>query len=330
MLSRRLIRVKVMQALYAFFQSEDNDLPAAEKRLIVNIDKIYELYIWQLAFMVDLFAYFRHRTDEAKQKFLPSDEELHPSTRFIDNRLILQLEQNRDFIKQCERFKINWADEREMFRLLFNDIRSSEEYLSYMQAEKSNYEEDRSILIKIIRNHLFPSQLLQSYFEERNIHWVDDFDTAMLMVMKTLKSFTSRQDAQKPLPDLYEDEESEKEDKLFARELLKKTILYSKEYAGIIAARAKNWELERIALIDIIMMKMALAELFQFPSIPVKVTLNEYIEISKQYSTPKSKMFLNGMLDKMVIEFRQENKIIKTGRGLIETSFSEKEMSDEG
>lgn len=326
MLSRRLIRVKVMQALYAFFQSDDNDLPAAEKRLIVNIDRIYELYIWQLAFLVDLFAYFRQRTDEAKQKFLPSEEELHPSTRFIDNKLILQLEQSNDFIKQCGRFKVNWADEREMFRLMYNDIRASEEYQDYMKAEKNTYEDDRSILIKIIRTHLFPSQLLQSYFEERNIHWVDDFDTALLMVMKTLKSFTSRRDAQKPLPHLYEDEESEKEDKLFAKDLLKKTVLYSKEYAGIIAARAKNWELERIALIDIIMMKMALAELFQFPSIPVKVTLNEYIEISKEYSTPKSKLFLNGLLDKMVIEFKQENKIVKTGRGLIETSVSEREM----
>ncbi len=318
MLSRRLIRVKVMQALYAFFQTEDNDLPAAEKRLIRNIDRIYELYIWQLAFLVDLFEYFRFRTDEAKQKFLPTDEDLHPSTRFIDNRLILQLQENRDFIGQCSRFKVNWADEREIFRLFYNDIRSSEEYSSYMKAEKNSYEEDRSIIIRLIRSHILTSELLQGFFEEKNIHWVDDFDTTLLMVMKTMKLFTPKQDSQKKLPTLYEDDEVEIEDKAFAKELFRKSIMYSREYAGIIAMKAKNWELERIAMIDIIMMKMAIVELLQFQSIPVKVTLNEYIEISKQYSTPKSKLFINGLLDKLIIEFKQENKITKTGRGLID------------
>jgi transcription antitermination protein NusB len=318
MLSRRLIRVKVMQALYAFFQTEDNDLPAAEKQLIRNIDRIYELYIWQLAFLVDLFSYFRQRADEAKQKFLPTQEDLHPSTRFIDNKLIAQLDDNRDFHKQIERFKVNWVDEKELFRVMYNDIRAGEEYKKYMGLEKSSYEEDRGILIKLIRAQFFPSELLQGFFEERNIHWVDDFDTAMLMVMKTLKLLNIKQDASAPLPGLYEDDEAETEDKEFARNLLRKTIFYSAEYAEIISARAKNWELERIAMLDIILMKMAIAELIQFPSIPVKVTLNEYIEISKQYSTPKSKVFINGLLDKLIVEFKQEDKIRKTGRGLID------------
>lgn len=307
-----------MQALYAFFQTEDNDLPAAEKQLIRNIDRIYELYIWQLAFLVDLFSYFRQRADEAKQKFLPTEEDLHPSTRFIDNKLIAQLEESRDFHKQIERFKVNWVDEKELFRVMYNDIRAGEEYKKYMTAEKSSYEDDRSILIKLIRAQFFPSELLQGFFEERNIHWVDDFDTAMLMVMKTLKSLNIKQDATAPLPGLYEDDEAETEDKEFARNLLRITIFYSSEYAEIISARAKNWELERIAMLDIILMKMAIAELVQFPSIPVKVTLNEYIEISKQYSTPKSKVFINGLLDKLIVEFKQENKIKKTGRGLID------------
>lgn len=307
-----------MQALYAYFQTEDNDLPAAEKQLIRNIDRIYELYIWQLAFLVDLFAYFRQRTDEAKQKFLPTEQDLHPSTRFIDNRLIVQLEENIDFKKQCDRFKTNWADEREMFRLFYNEIREGTDYEKYMQADKCTYDDDRNILIKLIRTHFFPSDLLQSFFEEKNIHWVDDFDTAMLMVMKTLKMFNSKQDEHTPLPELYEDEESEKEDKDFARDLFRKTIIHSSTYAEIIAQKAKNWELERIALLDIIIMKMAIAELLQLPSIPVKVTLNEYIEISKQYSTPKSKVFINGLLDKLIHEFKEEGKIRKTGRGLID------------
>jgi transcription antitermination protein NusB len=307
-----------MHALYAFFQTEDNDLPAAEKQLIRNIDRIYELYIWQLSFLVELFGYFRHRTDEAKQKFLPSEEELHPITRFIDNRIIAQLEENRDFQKQCERFRINWADDREMFRLMYNEIRAGEEYQKFMQSGKNTFEDDRSILIKIIRSHFFPSDMLQSFFEEKNIHWVDDFDTGVLMMMKTIKTFTAKQDATAPLSSLYEDDETEAEDKTFAKDLFRKTIFYSKEYAEIISSRAKNWELDRIAMLDIILMKMAIAELMQFSSIPIKVTLNEYIEISKQYSTPKSKIFINGLLDKLIVEFRQENKIKKIGRGLVE------------
>jgi len=307
-----------MQALYAFFQSEDNELPAAEKQLIRSIDRIYELYIWQLAFLVNLFEYFRQRTDEAKQKFLPTEQDLHPSTRFIDNRLIAQLVENVDFKNQCKRFKTNWADEREMFRLFYNEIREGSDYINYMQADKCTYDDDRKILIKLIRSHFFPSDLLQGYFEEKSIHWVDDFDTAMLMVMKTLNSFTGKQDENFLLPHLYENEESEQDDLNFARDLFRKTIIHSNAYAEIIAQKAKNWDLERIALLDIIMMKMAISELLQFPSIPVKVTLNEYIEISKQYSTPKSKVFINGLLDKLSHDFKEEGKIRKTGRGLID------------
>lgn len=318
MLSRRLIRVKAMQALYSFFVSDDNDLPAAEKQLIRNVDRIYELFIWQLAFMVELFDYFRFRTDEAKQKYLPSDEDLHPSTRFIDNKIIAQLSENRDFKKQCERFKVNWTDEREMFRMLYNDIRSGDNYKKYMQADKNTYEDDRNILIKLIRSNLFPSEMLQGFYEEKNIHWADDFDTAMLMTMKTLKSFTARQDEYFPLPALYEDDEVEKEDKEFAKNLFRRCVFSSTDYAVVIKAKAKNWELERIALLDIILLKMAITELLQFQSIPVKVTLNEYIEISKQYSSPKSKIFINGLLDKLIVEFRHEDKIKKTGRGLLD------------
>lgn len=318
MLSRRLIRVKVMQALYAFFQSHDNNLPAAEKKLIVDIDRIYELYIWQLAFIVDLFAYFRQRTEEARHKFLPTREDLDPSTKFIDNRLIIQLENNRDFVRQCERFKVNWAAETELFRTLYNEIRTGDDYRKYMQEEKATYDDDRNIIIKLIRSHLFPSTLLQSFFEEKNIHWVDDFDTAMLMVLKTMKSFSAKMDEFSPLPALFASEETERDDKEFAKDLLKKSVLYSTEYAGIISVRAQNWELERIALLDTILLKMAITELLQFSSIPVKVTLNEYIDISKQYSTPKSKVFINGLLDKLIIEFKREDKIKKTGRGLID------------
>ncbi|HPK05838.1 MAG TPA: transcription antitermination factor NusB [Bacteroidales bacterium] len=318
MLSRRLIRIKVMQALYAFAQNDDNELSAMEKNLIKNIDRVYELYIWQLSFLVELIEYFRFRMDEARQKFLPTQEELHPSTRFVDNRLIQQLQENEDYNQYHSRYKINWAGEQEMFRSFYNEIRSSEEYISYMNAEKNYYEDDKNILIKLIRAHLLPSETLEIFFEEKNIHWADDYSNTLLMVMRTLKSFAAKQDASTKLPTLFEDEETEIEDKAFASDLFAKSILYSDEYSAIIALKAKNWELDRIAMLDIIIMKMAIVELLQFPSVPVKVTLNEYIEISKQYSTPKSKIFINGLLDKLIVEFREEDKIKKTGRGLID------------
>ena len=184
--------VNEMQALYAFFQTEDNDLPAAEKLLIRNIDRIYELYIWQLSFLVELFDYFIQRADEAKQKFLPSEDDLHPSTRFIDNKLINQLEANRDFLKQRDRYRINWSDEREMFRMLYNEIRNCNDYLNYMQVEKNTYDDDRNIIIKLIRNQFFPSAFLQGFFEEQYIHLVDDFDTDVEKLMrKGLKVISS-------------------------------------------------------------------------------------------------------------------------------------------
>jgi N utilization substance protein B len=318
MISRRLIRIKVMQALYAFFQSHSDDLPAAEKQLIRNIDRIYELYIWQLSFFTELVSYFKQRVEEAKQKMLPTEEELHPNTRFLENRILTQLEENTDFLRQCQRFKVNWADEKEMFRIFYNEVRKNKDYLRFMESQKNNYEEDRGILIKLTRDIFITSSLLQSFFEEKNIHWYDDFDTALLMVMKTFKLYSAKFDAHHPMPGLFVNDENEADDKRFAKDLFKKTILYSKEYGEIVAERAKNWELDRIALTDIIILKMAITELMQFPTIPTKVTMNEYIELARLYSTPKSTIFVNGLLDKLTFEYKESGKIQKTGRGLHE------------
>lgn len=317
MLSRRLIRIKVLQALYTFFLNTDNDLPAREKLLVKNIQRIYELYINILSFLIELHEFYQKRVEEAMQKHLPTDEELHPNVRFINNKAIKTLTDSRDFQKKCQAFKVNWADETEMLRTLYFDLRASSEYQNYMSSAVSSFNEDRNFLIKIVQQLLFPSAALQSHFEERNIYWADDYDTALTMVITTLKTLKPDQDNLTPLPAMFDDEEDESEDLLFARELFRKTIIHSDEFSEYISSKAENWEIERIALIDVILLKMAITELLHMSSIPIKVTLNEYIEIAKQYSTPKSKLFINGILDKLIVQFNKKSALHKAGRGLI-------------
>ncbi len=308
----------MLQALYSFFQSDDDDLPAGEKKLLRNIERIYELYICILSFMAELHHFYALRVEEAKLKYFPTPEELNPNTRFIDNRLISQLVSNRQFLKRMEQFNTNWAEEDDMLRFYFNELRAGEDYQAYMKAPTCSYEDDRNFLIKLVKNLLYDSPRLQSWIEEKNIFWSDDYDTALVMIVSTFKSFKPSHNEFTPLPALFSNQEDEQEDLEFAKELFRKTIIHSAEYTDLIASKAENWEIERIAFMDILILKMSITELRHMTSIPTKVTLNEYIEIAKQYSTPKSKVFVNGILDKLLIQFRENNQIRKTGRGLID------------
>ncbi len=317
MLSRRFIRVKVLQALYAYFLDVDNDLPAGEKLLIKNIHRTFELYINVLSFLVELHDFYQKRVEEAMQKHFPSDEELNPNTRFINNRAIKILIDSRDFQKKCRDFKPTWSDETEMLRVLYFELKASSDYQDYMSSPLNTFNEDRNFLIKIVQHLLFPSAALQGYFEEKNIYWADDYDTALTLVISTIKSLRQDQDNLTPLPDMFGNAEDESEDLMFARDLFRKTIIHSGEFSEYISSKAENWEIDRIALIDVILLKMAIAELLHMSSIPIKVTLNEYIEIAKQYSTPKSKIFINGILDKLILQFNEKSLLHKSGRGLI-------------
>ncbi len=318
MLSRRLIRVKVMQSLYAFLLNHDNNIPIAERQLLRNIERLYELYIHILSLLFEIRDFFENRTDEAKRKFLPTTEEVNPNTRFLQNRALLYLCQNNDLLKKIAKYKINWSDETEMLRNFFNEIRNNDDYNKYMNAASTSLNADKEIVTSIISNVLYPSSLLQGLFEEKNLYWSDDFDTAMVMAIKTVKDIKTTYNHDTPLPELFPDKLNETEEKQFARDLLSRTIVHNNEFDNLIAMKADNWELERIALMDSILIKMAISELLYFPSIPIKVSLNEYIELSKQYSSPKSKLFVNGILDKLINDFKSEGKILKTGRGLIE------------
>jgi len=320
MLSRRHLRIKVMQALYAHFQSDDNDLNQSEKGLVSAINSIYDLYIFLLSAILETGDFARNRMEEGRQKFLPTQEEINPNTRFIENQLLLQLDSNRDLRKNINRLKINWSDDQEIFRKMFTQLRDSEAYHKYMSSASSNYRDDKEVLMYLLGEVMLQNEAFISLFEEKNINWADDIDTAAMMVAKTIKKWEATYDEFKVLPPLIVSPDEEGDDLIrdFVIKLFRKTIFKSEVSASLISERAQNWELERIAVLDVILIKMAIVEFTEFPSIPVKVTINEYIEISKEYSTPKSRQFINGILDKLVTDLKSEEKIKKTGRGLFE------------
>jgi transcription antitermination protein NusB len=319
MLTRRDIRIKVMQALYAFIQSENNRLDQGETKLLESIDRIYTLYIWQLSFLVEIVEFARRRIEENSQKMLPTYEDLHPNTRFTDNRLLNSIETNRDFKTLSERYRTNWSQHEEIIRKFYNELRESAAYAEYMSKEECTFEDDRELLLFITRDMLVNFELLQYFYEETDINWVDDYDTVLILLERTFKGWKETQAPETHLPPLIKPTiDGEDDDRLFARQLFRKVLLHSDKYDTIIEEKISNWEFDRVARVDIILLRMAVCEFLEFPSIPVKVTINEYIDISKIYSSPKSKLFINGMLDKLALHFRNEGSLVKTGRGLID------------
>jgi len=321
MLSRRHLRIKVLQALYAFTVSSNDRLDLGEKELLRSLDKLYEIYIYQLSLIIEIVNFARKRLEENKLKFFPTEDDLNPSNRFVENKLYEKLVNNIDFQDYIQKFKINWSDQEDMIRKFMTEIRESKEFKDYLSAPESSFEDDKEIFVKIYKKFLAKSEILQFYYEEKSIYWSDDFHASNLLAIKTIKSWEPSWDNRVKLPLFFNDSSSRKddEDKEFIVNLFRKTILRSAEYDKLIDDKVKNWEMDRIAIMDVLLIKMALVEILESPSIPVKVTLNEYIELAKSYSTPKSKIFVNGILDKLVVDLKNQKKIKKTGRGLMES-----------
>lgn len=315
MLNRRHLRIKVLQALYAYFQSNEDSFKRTENELLQAVEKIYDLYIYLLLTFSEVKSIAESRIEENKKKIRPSDEDLHPNMKFIENELIKMLEESKELRRISEERKVNWVgdEHREMFRKMFLQIKDSETYIDYMNNELDDFEVDKNFAVDLFKTEIANFPLLYNFFEEKSIHWLDDIDLACSMVIKTIKAI-EKGDVVDILP-LYKKDDDEQE---FIRDLLRKTISMDKENEIIIDDLTKNWELDRIAKMDIILMKMAITELQIFNNIPTKVTLNEYIEISKFYSTPKSNGFINGILDKAIDRLQKEKKIVKIGRGLMD------------
>ncbi|MBI3503076.1 MAG: transcription antitermination factor NusB [Bacteroidetes bacterium] len=315
MLSRRFIRIKVMQALYAFFHSEDREKAKYEKEMFQSFEKTYDLYLLLLLLLIEIREQGRNLIAIRKTKHLPSPEDLRANTKFIDNKIFSILSINRQLAAESKKRNISWENDKDMARKLFSKIQESSAYKSYMSNSERSFKNDKKFLSEIYIETIAPDELLQFFFEEKNIHWADDIDFVNSLVLKTIAYIPESASDNMPLAHLYKDE---KEDKKYAKELFEEVITHSAEEEKMIQSKTENWELERIAFMDVLLMKLAITEFLFFPTIPVKVSLNEYIELAKQYSTPKSSVFVNGILDKLLAEFKKDGRLQKQGRGLVE------------
>jgi transcription antitermination factor NusB len=307
MINRVLLRIKIVQILYSYYKSDSKSLPVAEKELFHSIEKTYDLYYHLLQLSIEVTRFAADRIETKRNKLRPTEEDLNPNTRFIDNKFVAQLSSNIQFNEYLQANKLSWANDFEMIKILFEEIVKSDFYAEYMNAPSADYAADKDIWRKIFKKIILQSEQLDDSIQDQNIYWTDDIEMVVSFIIKTIKRFDlSNGDEQALLP-MFKDEE----DAEFASKLLRSVLTKGPALREMIDANTKNWELDRIAFMDIVIMEVALAELLDFPTIPVNVTLNEYIEIAKNYSTDKSGIFINGVLDNIVGQLKKENKLIK-------------------
>lgn len=312
MINRRHIRVKVMQSVYAMLQSHNDDIIREEKFLKHSILKLYELYVLNLQLLVEVQKLAAKKIALSKKKILATQEDLRPNTKFINNRIIKKISKSvslGDFISFNN--LDNWELNGEYVKIIFDQLQQSDLYKKYLDTVEDSYKVDKAFVIKFFKEIIAPNDKLADYFEDNMISWVDDIPFVNTWVVKTLSN--QKENKTFVLGSLYKD----KDDEDFVSEIFKKTILKHKEFEKDIEEKTPNWETDRIADVDMILIKMAISEFINFPSIPTRVTINEYIEISKDYSTEKSSYFINGVLDKISKDFIKNNRIVKIGRGLL-------------
>lgn len=313
MISRRIIRIKVLQILYAFFTSPDKSINNTEKELFFSLQKTYDLYHALLALPAELVKHAESLIELRRNKHFPTAEDLNPNRRFVDNKLIRQLIDNESLNKYLERSKITWVNETDMTRKIYNQLIEQDFYKEYMAAPETTYADDRKLLENFLEMIILPSEDFDSYLEEQSIYWNDDLDFVISMVLKTLKKFKETSSSGVALLPMFKDDEDEQ----FAKNLYRKVVVNHVDTQKIVKEHTVNWDVERIAFMDILILEMAIVEFLHFPSIPTKVTMNEYIELSKYYSTEKSRNFINGILDKILKDLKKNDQIQKAGRGLI-------------
>ena len=307
MINRVLIRLKIVQIVYAYYQNGGKNLDTAEKELFFSLSKAYDLYNYLLLLMVEVTKQANKRLNAAKNKLVPTKEELFPNTKFVENRFIAQLEVNKQLLEFSNNQKKTWENEADFVKTLCDKILESDIYKEYMASETSSYEEDRELWRKLYKNIIFNNIELDQVLEDKSLYWNDDKEIVDTFVLKTIKRFDEKNGAKQELLPEFKDEE----DQDFARRLFRRTILNADYYRHLISENTKNWDLDRVAFMDVVIMQIALAEILSFPNIPVSVSLNEYVEIAKLYSTPKSGGFINGTLDGIVNSLKKENKLTK-------------------
>ncbi|WP_308502694.1 transcription antitermination protein NusB [uncultured Alistipes sp.] len=311
MLSRRLLRIKVIKALFAHIKSGADNMMASEKTLMASVDKAYDLYFQILILPVEVARYAEQRQQLARQKKLPTYEDLNPNTKFVDNVVIRTIANSDSVNDRVAARKLGWSQYPELIRTLYAQLTQSDYYKEYMQRQSRSFEEDKQLVEEFFKE-LQNCDALDDALEEISILWSDDLPFIIMMILRTLAGLRASHTEIRVPPKFKSEEDPE-----FVKTLFEKTLVNFNAYQDYIEKFTSNWDVERIVFMDNLILATAIAELTSFPSIPVKVTLDEWIEISKFYSTPGSSTFINGVLDKIVASLTEEGRIKKAGRGLI-------------
>ncbi len=313
MLNRRLLRVKVMQVLYAHYKNGDTSIQNSEKELFHSISKSHDLYFLYILLLIELREYANGRIEFGKNKKMPSEQELNPNMRFVNNKVLSLFANSEEVLTFIEKYGNNWINYKDVIKNLYNYVVESPIYQEYMAAKEDSFEADKKFAAKLLEKVIAYFEPLYPTFEEQSIYWNDEVEFVLSMVVKTIKGM-NEEDGRVLLIGEFKDED----DREFVKRLFRKAAINHKDYYELVKKYSKNWEVERVAFVDIVLMEIALAEMVEFVNIPLKVSINEYIEIAKHYSTEKSGVFINGILDKVVKELETEGKIKKAGRGLID------------
>lgn len=313
MLSRRLLRIKAIQSLYSHFKSGQNSLIKSEKEYVENIRKCYELYLLTMQIVVEVADMAENKIQLASTKLKPTAEDLNPNHRFVENSVIALLRQSDQLQDALTRYRLSWRNSEQVIKEIYADMIEQPYYKRYMAAAESDFTKDRKFVSDFFKTHIEDNESLESVLEEMSLFWIDDLEYALGFVIQTIGTISPKAEVVEILP-MYKNDD----DRDFAQELYRKALVNCNQYYATIESLAENWDFERIAFMDKIILLAALCELEQFASIPVKVTMDEYIEISKYYSTPQSSLFINGILDKAIEKLTAEGKIVKQGRGLLD------------
>ena len=307
MINRVLIRLKVVQILYAYYKNSGKSLKAAEDEVFFSLSKAYDLYNYMLLLMDGITQYAADRISFLSMKLRPTESDRNPNLKFVNNRFVAQLRENAQLLKFAEKSKLNWIDNSDFLRRMLDNIEASDIYNEYMNSGLSSYEEDREVWRKLYKAFVFDNEELDALLEEQSLYWNDDKAIVDTFVLKTIKRFDENEGASHQLLPEYKDIS----DMDFARKLFRAAVTNAEEYRALMSGSSKNWDMSRLAFMDVVIMQVALAELMTFNDIPLSVTLNEYVEIAKHYSTAKSGSFVNGLLDTISKKLRENGKIEK-------------------
>ena len=312
-LNRRHIRIKVMQTIYAMHQKGSDSLEKEEKFLLSSIENLMELYLIMLSSLIELANKENDFIEVSRKKHLATPQERNPNLKFVNNAVLNLLKNSRSIDVALDTHKINnWKANDDAILLLLNDVKQSKIYEDYMNDTVSSFEKDQQFIIELFSEVIAPNEKLYSYLEDYKLTWVDDIPVVNTQILKQLKQLNPKSEFR--VSSLFKDDE----DREYAIALFRKTVLNEGEFAKEYIDKTPNWDVDRIAEMDTILLKMAICELLKFPSVPVKVTINEFLEIAKEYSTPKSSIFINGILDNLVKSYQATGRMNKSGRGLME------------